>query len=168
MQKSYNLFLVLMLFGLLLMSSCATSKKSLKSIAEERAKHIETVLKALDTKKLPAFIKEWTGTPYKLGGMDKKGIDCSGFALLLQKEIYGKQLYRRSVDQASQIEEKKSLKEGDLIFFSFSGKEIDHVGVYLKDNYFVHASTTRGVIIEDINLKAYKEAFVKGGSINKK
>ena len=60
---------------------------------------------------------------------------------------------------------KSSLKEGDLIFFSFGGKDVDHVGVYLNNNFFVHASTTRGVIVDDLNLPVYQNAIVKTGTL---
>ncbi len=131
------------------------------------AAKIATVMAQLNSKKLYNFITGWTGTPYKLGGFDKKGIDCSGFALQLQKEIYNKVLPRRSVDQSRAVADKNfnKMKEGDLIFFSFGGKEIDHVGIYLNDTYFVHASTTRGVIVDDLSLPVYQKALVKMGSV---
>ncbi|RZK48668.1 MAG: NlpC/P60 family protein [Pedobacter sp.] len=160
---------IALLFLILSISSCAVKKSSQSIYAFEKAKKIEETFKELKNKKLPNFIKEWTGTPYKLGGMDKKGIDCSGFALLLQDQIFGVKLVRRSIEQALQIEPKQvdELKEGDLIFFSFSGKDIDHVGVYLNNNYFVHASTTRGVIVDDLRLAAYRNSIVKCGSVLK-
>ncbi|MDQ7950010.1 MAG: NlpC/P60 family protein, partial [Pedobacter sp.] len=121
----------------------------------------------LSSKNLYRFITEWTGVKYKLGGMDKSGIDCSGFALLLEKDIYGLTLPRRSRDQAEVVHKKNrnDLKEGDLIFFSFGGNEVDHVGVYLNDNFFVHASTTRGVVVDDLNLPVYQQAIVKTGTL---
>lgn len=120
----------------------------------------------LKSKQLYRFITDWSGVKYRLGGLDKSGIDCSGFALLLQKDIYGNSLPRRSRDQAETVREKSlgQLKEGDLIFFSFGGREVDHVGIYLNGNYFVHASTTRGVIVDDLSLPVYQKAMVKSGS----
>lgn len=122
----------------------------------------------LRNKQLYRFITDWTGVQYRLGGLDKRGIDCSGFAFLLQKDIYGNTLPRRSRDQASVVKEKSvaQLKEGDLIFFSFGGGAVDHVGVYLNNNCFVHASTTRGVVVDDLSLPAYQRALVKAGSLN--
>ncbi|RZK34032.1 MAG: hydrolase, partial [Pedobacter sp.] len=76
-------------------------------------------------------------------------------------------LPRRSKDQAEAIKKKSqnNLEEGDLIFFSFGGTEVDHVGVYLNNNFFVHASTTRGVVVDDLNLPVYQNAIVKTGTI---
>ena len=122
---------------------------------------------SLKSKDLYRFITNWAGVKYKLGGLDKEGIDCSGFALLLQKDIYGQTLPRRSKDQAEVIKQKSlsDLKEGDLIFFSFGGQEVDHVGVYLNHNFFVHASTTRGIVVDNLSLPAYQNTIVKTGSL---
>jgi len=125
-------------------------------------------MSSLKNKQLYKFITEWSGVRYQLGGLDKRGIDCSGFSYLLERDIYGKQLPRRSRDQADVIKKKdlSQLKEGDLIFFSFGGGEIDHVGVYLNGSSFVHASPSRGIIVDDLSLPAYQRAIVKAGPIN--
>jgi len=52
------------------------------------------------------------------------------------------------------------------VFFSFGGGNVDHVGVYLNNGFFVHASTNRGVIVDDLNLPAYQKALVKTGTVN--
>lgn len=123
---------------------------------------------SLKNKQLYRYINEWVGTKYRLGGLDKRGIDCSGFTYLVQRDIYGKQLPRRSKDQAAVIKDKNmsQLKEGDLIFFSFGGGEIDHVGIYLNGDSFVHASPSRGIIVEDLSLPAFQRAIVKAGPVN--
>lgn len=156
--------LLLFLMVLLVFSACSTRKNTNVNTTAARA---AVVMSQLKSKPLYRFINDWTGVRYRLGGLDKRGIDCSGFALLLQKNIYGNELPRRSSDQAAVIRTKSmgQLKEGDLIFFSFGGRAVDHVGIYLKDNFFVHASTTRGVIVDDLNIAAYQKAMVKAGSI---
>jgi len=152
--------LVLMLF----IASCGTRKHT----SDTKAARAADAMANLKSKPLYRFINTWTGVRYRLGGLDKNGIDCSGFALLLQKEIYGKSLPRRSRDQAEAIRKRSldNLKEGDLVFFAFGGREVDHVGVYLNNGFFVHASTTRGVIIDDLTLPAYQKAIVKTGTLN--
>lgn len=156
--------LLLFLMVLLVFSACRTRKNTNVNTTAARA---AVVMSQLKSKPLYRFINDWTGVRYRLGGLDKRGIDCSGFALLLQKNIYGNELPRRSSDQAAVIRTKSmgQLKEGDLIFFSFGGRAVDHVGIYLKDNFFVHASTTRGVIVDDLSIPAYQKAMVKAGSI---
>lgn len=148
------------------LSSCGSKKNIVKS--DTKAAKAADAMAALKSKSLYRFITDWTGVKYRLGGLDKKGIDCSGFALLLQKDIYGNSLPRRSRDQAEAVKKvsQNNLKEGDLIFFSFGGAEVDHVGVYLNNNFFVHASTTRGVIVDDLNLPVYQKAIVKTGTLN--
>lgn len=158
---------ILWILLLLAVSTACSSRRTHtnKNTASTAAKTAEAMA-SLRSKPLYRFITEWTGVPYRLGGLDKKGIDCSGFAFLLNQEIYKQKLPRRSRDQASMIKNKEisRLQEGDLVFFSFGGREVDHVGIYLNNGYFVHASTRRGVIVDDLNLPAYQRVLVKAGS----
>lgn len=162
-RSSLSVVFVLML----LVSACSSRKHTVKS--GSTAAKAADAMSHLKNKQLYRFITDWTGVQYRLGGLDKKGIDCSGFALLLQKDIYGNALPRRSRDQADVVKEKRvdNLNEGDLIFFSFGGSAVDHVGVYLNNNFFVHASTTRGVVVDDLSMPAYQRAIVKAGTLNK-
>lgn len=155
-----------MLLSMAILFTACSSKRYVPS-ATKAAKAAEAMAN-LKNKQLYKYINEWSGVKYRLGGLDKRGIDCSGFTYLVQKDIYGKELPRRSVDQASVIKEKNlnQLKEGDLIFFSFGGREIDHVGIYLNGDSFVHASPSRGIIVEDLSLPAFQRAVVKAGPIN--
>jgi probable lipoprotein NlpC len=155
--------------GILLVLCCfLTACGSKKYVAHKpSAAAAADAMASLKSKSLYNFITDWAGVKYQLGGLNKNGIDCSGFAMLLQQKIYGVELPRRSRDQAERINQKSTsqLKEGDLIFFSFGGQEIDHVGIYLNDNFFVHASTNRGVVVDDLNINAYQKALVKSGSV---
>jgi probable lipoprotein NlpC len=155
---------VCFLLMITLLSACSARRYSPSVTQAARA---ADAMAKLGNKDLYKFITSWTGVKYRLGGLDKNGIDCSGFALLLEKDIYGLTIPRRSADQASVVDNKSlnELKEGDLIFFSFGGGEIDHVGVYLNRNYFVHASPSRGIIVDDLNLPGYQKAIVKAGTI---
>lgn len=157
--------LIILLAAMAFFSSCGSRRST--AYNETRGAKAAEVLSEVQNKSLYRFITDWTGVRYRLGGLDKRGIDCSGFALLLNKEIYGLNLPRRSRDQADVIKQKNisQLKEGDLIFFSFGGNGIDHVGVYLNHGYFVHASTTRGVIVDDLNLPAYQRVLIKAGPV---
>lgn len=110
---------------------------------------------------------EWMGTPYKYGGRNKKGIDCSGFTCevyksALKKPINGsaQQLFKLSREIAS-----SELKEGDLVFFKIRRKTISHVGIYLGENKFIHASLSNGVIVSDLKDPYYSKYFYKGGRI---
>lgn len=157
--------LIILLAAMAFLSSCGSRRSTVYK--ESRGAKAAEAMANVKSKELYRFITDWTGVRYRLGGLDKRGIDCSGFALLLNKEIYGLNLPRRSKDQADVIKEKNvsQLKEGDLIFFSFGGNGIDHVGVYLNHGFFVHASTTRGVIVDDLSLPAYQRVLVKAGPV---
>lgn len=162
LRRSYILWICVIFLSIL--ASCASRKNT----SNTKAARAADAMANLKSKPLYRFINNWTGVKYKLGGLDKSGVDCSGFALLLQKDIYGKSLPRRSRDQADAVKKRSynNLKEGDLIFFSFGGREVDHVGVYLNGDFFVHASTTRGVIVDDLTLPVYQRAIVKTGTLN--
>ena len=98
-------------------------------------------------------IDEWWGTPYCLGGSSKGCIDCSYFTLDVMKNIYDINLKRTAAEQYEQCQriEWTNLKEGDLIFFKTEGRRtISHVGIYLTNNKFAHASTSQGVTISDL------------------
>jgi probable lipoprotein NlpC len=162
LKKNVFYLIALMLF----LSSCGTRKYTVKS--DTKASKAADAMASLQSKPLYRFITDWTGVRYRFGGLDKNGVDCSGFAFLLEKEIYGVTLPRISREQANVVKHKNidKLKEGDLVFFSFGGNDVDHVGVYLNNGFFVHASTTRGVIVDDLTLPAYQKVLVKSGSVN--
>lgn len=98
-------------------------------------------------------IDKWWGTKYCLGGNTEDCIDCSGFTIALMRDVYKQSLPRTSEEQYNTSEkvQLEDLHEGDLVFFNTSGKDISHVGVYLLNNKFVHASTSGGVMISDLN-----------------
>jgi len=122
----------------------------------------------LQTAALYRYIDEWMGTPHRSGGGDRRGIDCSAFVGMVMRDVYGKSIPRVSRDMASRIKRKyeRQLTEGDLVFFSFGRKEIDHVGIYLHNHKFVHVSTSKGVIISDLHDPWYYKYFTRAGSVN--
>ena len=114
------------------------------------------------------FIDKWYGTDYRFGGQDEAGIDCSGFAQRLYGEVYGIDLLRTSTEQFSnckRIKRSKDAEEGDLVFFHVRGRRISHVGIYLANDYFVHASTSNGVIISNLNEEYWHKCYAGCGRI---
>ncbi len=122
----------------------------------------------LKSAELYAYIDQWMGTPHRSGGMDRRGLDCSAFVGMVMRDVYGKSVPRVSKEMAGQIKRKyeRQLQEGDLVFFSFGRREIDHVGIYLHNNKFVHVSTSRGVIISDLHDTWYYKYFKRAGSVH--
>ncbi len=113
------------------------------------------------------FITDWIGTPYCYGGETKKCTDCSGFTTNLYVTIFKKNIPRSSRDIFNHCLPiaKHALYEGDLVFFATSGgRTISHVGVYLWDGFFVHASTSQGVIISNLKQGYYRKTYVSGGA----
>jgi lipoprotein Spr len=129
---------------------------------------IDTTVESLSNYALYAFIDEWMGTKYQYGGNSRLGIDCSSFSNTLFQTIYGLSLPRTSSDQflfANPVSEEK-LQEGDLLFFKTGGVAISHVGVYLGNGRFVHASTVKGVTIDFLEFPYYKKTFFSAGRIS--
>ncbi|MDR3193961.1 MAG: C40 family peptidase [Tannerella sp.] len=113
----------------------------------------------------------WIGTPYRWGQSSRKGTDCSGFVSVVYREVYGKTLARSSAAMLRQncrrVRKKRKLREGDLVFFH-TGKDkrkVSHVGVYLKDGKFIHASTSRGVTVSGLEEPYYAQRWISGGVV---
>lgn len=150
------------LIALIFMStSCRVKKASITTKKIEKKELSDLHLK----RELRNEIKNWLGTPYKYGGNTKKGVDCSGFVQAIYMEVYELKLARTSKDMyaASKPIKMKELREGDLIFFNYEGKGVSHVGIYLADNKYVHASASKGVVISDITDTFVKKKIVGAG-----
>jgi probable lipoprotein NlpC len=102
----------------------------------------------------------WRGTPYRLGGMTTRGIDCSGFVLITFKALLDVRLPRTVEEQATfgHAIGPTDLRSGDLVFFR-TGASMRHVGVYLEQGRFMHASTRRGVMISALADGYWRQRF---------
>lgn len=124
-------------------------------------------IKSLEHKKMFDAIITFMGTSYKYGGKNESGIDCSGFVNKVLAESGMANAGCSSADMYNNLKHinRSKLREGDLVFFRTRKKAISHVGIYLGENKFAHASTSNGVIISDLNEEYYQKRFAKGGRL---
>ena len=126
-----------------------------------------------DNKDLYKELKRWLGTPYVYAAHScGEGTDCSGMVMEVYQKIYGIKVHRNS---AKMLEENcvpidlDDLREGDLVFFiTSSDGHVSHVGIYLTDNKFVHASSSRGVAVDDLRQNYYATHFHTAARVKKK
>ena len=117
--------------------------------------------------KLYILIEQYSAAPYKYGGNDQTGVDCSGFSCAIEKLVYGVSIPRSTGAQAKAIESKNisSLKEGDLVFLKLGGSSINHVGVYLQNGFFIHATSNLGIVLDNLNDPDTQQRFMTCGSV---
>ncbi|WP_370279199.1 NlpC/P60 family protein [Pontibacterium sp.] len=104
--------------------------------------------------------QQWKGTKYALGGLSKKGIDCSGFVYVTYREKLGIRL-PRTTDHQSRIGQeidRRNLVSGDLVFFK-TGFKVRHVGIYIGEGKFLHASTSQGVTISRLDNVYWQDKY---------
>lgn len=116
-------------------------------------------------KKLNALVNDWLGVPHRMGGKDKNGVDCSGFTTIVMRNIYKRELVGSSAEMATKCKEikKSQLQEGDLVFFKIGGTRVSHVGVYLSEGYFAHATLKKGVLISSLTEPYYEKYYSGSG-----
>ncbi len=110
-------------------------------------------------------LKQFIGIPYRRGGTTTTGLDCSGFVRLVYDQIFGIELPHSSVAQFKFSDlkkiDKREMQPGDLLFFGNAGKKrINHVGVYISDNKFIHASSTEGIKVSGLDESYWKKRFM--------
>ena len=141
-----------------------------KALISKYAEMVGLAGNDLNNYPLYQFVDKWYGTHYRLGGDDEQGIDCSGFAKRLYGEVYGIDLTRTAMDQYKECSRDKcaaNAREGDLVFFRQKSKRITHVGVYLANDYFVHSSTSQGVVISNLKDEYWQRHYAGIGRVKK-
>ncbi len=148
-------------------SESKASKKVSNELKQKYSAKLGVSESDIKNEKLYQFVNEWYGVTYKYAGKDKAGIDCSGLASTLYLQVYKKKISSNTKALADEVKKIKEsdLKEGDLVFFITFGKTISHVGVYLQNHKFIHASTKKGVMISDLNEPYFKKTYVSSGRV---
>lgn len=114
------------------------------------------------TDRLYSQYDKWKGVRYKMGGLSKNGVDCSGFVYLTYLELFGKKLPRstRVQSRVGKDIQRDKWRSGDLVFFK-TGWTVRHVGIYLENNLFMHASKKKGIIISSLDDPYWKSKYWK-------
>jgi murein DD-endopeptidase / murein LD-carboxypeptidase len=186
LKISYKIvFEVIALILLFYMTSCTSSRNlpnyntRKNNLKEENIKRKEFYVKYSERLKIKLtgnenrdlilFIDKWMGTPYKYGGNTLRGTDCSGLAGNLYSDVYKTKISRtvKSIYLESIPVDKAKLKEGDFVFFKIESKDPNHIGIYISNNKFVHASIRKGVFISDLNEDYFKKYYFSGGKLKK-
>jgi len=132
----------------------------------EHSNKLGYALNGDENPRLIAEVSSWMGTPYRYAGTTRQGADCSGFVVEVFRVVYGKNLPRSSAEQATSTRRigKSQLSDGDLVFFrTAGGRRISHVGIYLSNNKFIHVSSSRGVMVSDLDEPYYSRTFAHAG-----
>lgn len=160
-----------MLVVVLTFASCSTTKTIRGSEGKKssigKVEKSEKLSKTDD--KLIKEAKSWLGTMYKYGGHSKEGTDCSGFVMQVFLKVYDIKLPRSSKAQHAYCTEIKQSKMqvGDLVFFA-TGKSkttVSHVGIYIGNGEFIHASSSKGVVISKLEQNYYQRTFISAGRV---
>ena len=153
--------------------------KKASPLAKKYSRVLDIPIDSIHNEKLYAFVDEWLGTPYRYGGEDTSAIDCSYFAQKLYHSVYSTLLPRTAGSQFKSNEiylfkGRQYIKEGDLLFFKLPGsRRVDHVGVYLKNNRFVHSTARKsvkgknGVQISLLNDPYWDRIFAAAGKVKR-
>lgn len=152
------------------MASRPSDVEMASSIQFKYAVLMNTEVESLPSRTLLENVDDWYGVRYRTGGNTKSGIDCSGFTVAVYASVYGIMLPRVSREQyrTSRKISTTELEEGDLVFFNTNGSGVSHVGIYLGNNKFIHASVSKGVMVSGLFEPYYLKRYVGAGRIDNK
>ncbi len=160
MQKAILLALLT-----LFMVSCGSSRKTTETVV------IGGSTSTVSSKRISKVVdhaKTFTGTRYKYGGIDKRGMDCSGlvFVSFQQENIDLPRISRQMATKGIRLKLNET-EEGDLVFFrtNKNKRTINHVGLVVEHKKgvikFIHSTSSNGVIVSSLEESYWKNAFVE-------
>lgn len=147
---------LLILFGAAVLVAACSSTPPATGYSQPRPAQAQNE----ERMRLRHYYRSWAGTPHQMGGLSRQGIDCSGFVYVTYRDVYGKVL-PRSTDQLWDIGEEVALHElrtGDLLMFKTGFKQ-RHVGIYVGDGEFIHASSSSGVMASNVHSEYWSDAY---------
>ena len=144
---------IISIFLILLLSACSNNRHipAQATISENDSPTVQ---------KLYTHYNEWRGVKYREGGMNKQGVDCSGFVHLAFKNKLHKNIPRTTelMSKNGKIVKLKNIRPGDIVFFK-TGWKVRHVGIYVGNGKFIHASSSRGVTESKLNNPYWTDAY---------
>lgn len=162
MRKLTKMLSVCVLLGCATVLTACSSSSDNSASAKRSRTHSSLSDPIMVISSLSEQQQEWKGTRYRLGGTSKSGIDCSGFMQVTFRDLFGIDLPRTTGEQAKEGTRinKNEIRTGNLVFFRTGrGPNGNHVGVYVKNGQFLHASTKGGVIYSDMNSPYWSKTF---------
>jgi cell wall-associated NlpC family hydrolase len=156
-----------------IITGCHSSRKIVRTPPKKNPdqgildKYSTIIGESVSNAKLYKSIDLYMYTPYKYGGKDLSGIDCSGLVAVIYRDALGQHIEgsSNSIYQKSSSVKSGQLYEGDLVFFKIKSTKVSHIGIYLTNRKFVHATTSKGVIISSLDENYYKTYFIGGGRV---
>lgn len=148
--------------GLLLFSACKSSKGVSGRMSIDYSKeHADPM-----GKELVDEARKWLGTPYRYGGSTRNGTDCSGLVMSLYRDVCAVKIPRTTREQKSYCTEvaRNKTRIGDLVFFG-SGSGISHVGLYIGKGEMIHASSSKGVMVSNIDTGYWGNRYRGAGRV---
>ena len=157
-----NRFLIASLLFVFVITACSSAVR-FSNRPDQKQNRLSADIRKTGQSRLWQAAQSWLNVPYKYGGLDRNGIDCSALSSTLYWNVFGIELPRMARDQmqGGRFVRQPWLKEGDLLFFRDDrGDFQDHVGIFLGDGKFIHASSSQGVIISDLFSAYYQERLI--------
>ncbi|MGF1725579.1 NlpC/P60 family protein [Photobacterium nomapromontoriensis] len=158
----------LFLVAIMVLAGCTSDPDSLAKSAIEfndtkdgsKQTNLPMSASQADSQTFDNVYRQWRGTPYQLGGVSRAGIDCSAFVQVGYAEVMNLSLPRTTNQQVKMGKwvDYAQLAKGDLVFFK-TGRALRHVGIYVGDARFLHASTSQGVIISSLKNPYWRSVY---------
>ena len=178
MKKFINILLVC--FAASCLVSCGVRRQTAMS-SKYNSQTIERLSKQYGLRLTPADNislydagSKWLGVKYRYGGNTKNGVDCSGLVCILYQQVYGIKLERSTANilkkNCTNVN-RNNIREGELVFFRSSASAQSrlptHVGIYLKNGKFIHASSSKGVMVSSLSEPYYIQTWITGGRVKR-
>lgn len=148
-MRRIDAFRFALMTALVLQVACASARANRSALADTE-------------KSLLNAHSDWAGTPYRIGGTTTAGIDCSAFIQIVMRSYLDVELPRSTAEQMAVGARIKAteLRPGDLVFFR-TGRSRYHVGIYISEGRFLHASTSNGVMISSLNEGYWRRTYLQ-------